>query len=346
MLTRRDFLTLSALAASGIAARPLLQALPPEDAALPLGLGRVTVAHVRVYSEPTYRSAHFGWLRRDELIPIHAELVSDFGPRHNPLWYRITGGFVHSGYLQRVEAQHLNPIAEYIPRGGALGEVTVPFTQSYRRLLRQGWQRLYRLYYETIHWVTGLVAGPDGDPWYQITDELLHVHYCVPAAHVRLLQAAELAPLSAHLPEEEKWIEVSLEEQTLTAYEAGQPVLQSRVASGVPTGGETGNGIPTDTPRGRFRIALKMPSKHMGDGELTSDLHAYELLGVPWNCFFVATGVAFHGTFWHNNFGTRMSHGCVNMRNQDALWLYRWTTPTVEPDQWHRQGAGTLVIVS
>ncbi|OQX62000.1 MAG: hypothetical protein B5M51_06740, partial [Anaerolinea sp. 4484_236] len=43
------------------------------------------------------------------------------------------------------------------------------------------------------------------------------------------------------------------------------------------------------------------------------------------------SGVAIHGTYWHNNFGYPMSHGCINMRNQDAKWLYRWTTPPYDP---------------
>jgi hypothetical protein len=39
--------------------------------------------------------------------------------------------------------------------------------------------------------------------------------------------------------------------------------------------------------------------------------------------------MALHGAYWHNNFGTPMSHGCVNLRNEDAKWLYDWTDPVV-----------------
>jgi hypothetical protein len=52
------------------------------------------------------------------------------------------------------------------------------------------------------------------------------------------------------------------------------------------------------------------------------------LVGVPWTSFFTGQGHAFHGTYWHNNFGVPMSHGCVNMRNEDALRLFRWSQPT------------------
>ena len=73
----------------------------------------------------------------------------------------------------------------------------------------------------------------------------------------------------------------------------------------------------------------------------------YSLPGVPWTSFFIfETGVAFHGTFWHNNFGRRMSHGCVNMETTAAKWIYRWTTPTANARDWYRRGLGTLVIIS
>ncbi len=83
----------------------------------------------------------------------------------------------------------------------------------------------------------------------------------------------------------------------------------------------------------------------MGDGNLTDDLEAYELPGVPWVSFFHSFGIGFHGTYWHNNFGTWMSHGCVNMRNEDAKWLYRWTTPKIHFSEWYKMGRGTLVQV-
>lgn len=83
----------------------------------------------------------------------------------------------------------------------------------------------------------------------------------------------------------------------------------------------------------------------MGDGELTNDILAYELPGVPWCGFFVSTGVAFHGTYWHDNYGTKMSSGCVNMRPDEAKWLFRWTTPTIDPADWYVDGIGTLVEV-
>jgi hypothetical protein len=76
------------------------------------------------------------------------------------------------------------------------------------------------------------------------------------------------------------------------AYEYDQLVFEAEVSSGVPSRGESPNGIPTDTPQGKFHISMKMPSRHMGDGDLTSDLQAYELPGVPWVSFFTLSASA------------------------------------------------------
>jgi lipoprotein-anchoring transpeptidase ErfK/SrfK len=70
------------------------------------------------------------------------------------------------------------------------------------------------------------------------------------------------------------------------------------------------------TPVGEFKIYRKVRSQVMsGPG--------YHLPNVEYVSYF-AGGNAIHGTYWHNNFGHPMSHGCVNMRNDDARWIYRW----------------------
>ena len=89
----------------------------------------------------------------------------------------------------------------------------------------------------------------------------------------------------------------------------------------------------------------KMPAKHMGDGNLFADLDGYELPGVPWTSFFTSQGHAFHGTYWHNNFGTPMSHGSINMRTEEAKWLFHWVRPIAEIGKTYNRGYGTLVQV-
>lgn len=339
---RRDFLKLSGLSLGALAFSPGSRGdeLTPKDA---IGMVRVTVEEMRIYSQPSYQSEVVDRKKRDQLLYVFELLESPEGPNFNPRWYKVAEGFAHTAYLQPVETK-LNPVVSRLPEGGQVFEVTVPLTQSYRNTKAYGWEKLYRLYYRSMHWVTGIEEGPDGAVWYKLTDELLYVDYYVLATHLRPVLKSEFAPISAHIPAGKKRVEVSIAEQRLRAYEDKEVVLDSIVSTGIPNLATT-NGIPTATPRGQFNIMSKMPVRHMGDGQLTSDINAYELPGVPWVSYFHETGVAFHGTYWHDNFGNEMSHGCVNMRPDEAKWLFRWLTPESEAEARITKGYGTRVIV-
>jgi len=318
-------------------------------------LMRVAIHEVDLRAAPSDKGEIIGKRYRDQLVHVYYELEPADAPAfYNRLWYRVWGGYLHSSYLQPVEIRfNESPGASVNPqirKEGQLCEVTVPYTQSYRYDPYAGWQVEYRLYFGTTHWVTGIKAGPDGEPWYCITDELQPWDYMVPTSHLRPIPDEEFAPLSPDVPWEAKRIEVDLARQTLTAYEKKQVVLKTRISSGIPSSTPPENGIPTDTPQGYFNIYSKMPSKHMGDGSLMRgdlNLDAYELVGVPWTSFFhkPETGYAFHGTYWHNNFGWQMSHGCINMHNADAKWLFRWTTPVSPSTEVETRGYGTQVHV-
>ncbi|MCL5961747.1 MAG: L,D-transpeptidase [Chloroflexi bacterium] len=106
-----------------------------------------------------------------------------------------------------------------------------------------------------------------------------------------------------------KVIEVNLTTQSLVAYEGDAPVFKTLISSGNPW---------TPTPVGTFSIFAKYPAQDMaGPG--------YYLPAVPWVMWFAGGGYTLHGTYWHNNFGHPMSHGCVNLSIPDAEWLYSWT---------------------
>jgi len=345
-LSRQGFLKLSTTAAGALFTHPVTGWLP-EDKVLtrtPEGMVRITVREIDVFKEPTSYSAIIGRFHRDDLLPVYEELTVPRSFANAPRWYRVRGGYIHSMYTQRVDNQHLSDPFSWVPEEGWLGEVTVPFTQSYRSTLTYGWVPTYRLYYQSVHWVTAVEDGPDGAAWYRLSDELLPIHYHIPATHMRMIEDEELSPISPDVPWEDKRVEVSLKDQVLTAYEGDTITLQTLISSGIPNMGPVG-GIPTGTPVGRFNVHSKMPSKHMGDGRLTDDIHAYELPGVPWVSFFDEYGVGFHGTYWHNNFGARMSHGCVNMTVEEAKWLYRWNLPLSAPSELVNIGYGTRVHV-
>jgi hypothetical protein len=338
-ISRREFVQLAGIASSAFALRPP----PPLHSIEPLGLGRVADSWIGLYKEPSFTSDRLTLLERDQLITLLRREVADDGPLHNPLWYEIADGYVHSGSVQHVRWEPQLP-QEDLPEGGGLFEISVPYTRTYRKP-NPAADPLYRLYYQATAWVEALTEGADGRLWYRLLDDLLAVRYFVRAEHLRRVEPEELTPISPDVPASEKYIEVSLAEQDLRAYEYGRLIFRTRISSGVPSSKPTTNGIPTATPRGNFHIDKKMPVRHMGDGRLTANLEAYELPGVPWVAYFTSTGVAFHGTYWHSDYGRPKSHGCVNMRPEEAKWIFRWTTPETEADVRLQAGYGTNLTV-
>ena len=349
-LSRRDFLKLSATALGGLAFSPYI---PPSSEFEDLPLIRVATKSISVHSQPNDESRIVRQVFRDEILPVYEEINSGT-PGYNPVWYRVWGGFVHRARMPKVQFRYNAP-ANSIREGGQLGEITVPFTQVLWPR-REVWEPLYRLYYETIHWVVGIVEGPDGQPWYQIKDELYkNLIYNVPATHVRLLKDEEFSPLNADVPAEHKRVEVALDAQIMTCYEYDQVVFRTSISSGRVGTVTPPGGIPTRTPVGKAHVTNKLPSKHMGDGQLASDIEAYELVGVPWTVFIKYDhlpfqGHAFHGTYWHDNYGVPMSSGCVNMRNDEAKWFFRWCLPKagaedIRPGSLDRPGYGTRIVL-
>jgi lipoprotein-anchoring transpeptidase ErfK/SrfK len=80
------------------------------------------------------------------------------------------------------------------------------------------------------------------------------------------------------------------------------------------------------------------PHDQLGDAVA----NIYNLPGVPWCSFFTGSGHAFHGTYWHNDYGHPRSNGCINLPSSVSKWLYRWTSPVVPPnvDYLHVPGQG------
>jgi lipoprotein-anchoring transpeptidase ErfK/SrfK len=105
--------------------------------------------------------------------------------------------------------------------------------------------------------------------------------------------------------DEERWIDVDLAEQLLTAYEGHVPVHTTLVSTGLPN---------TPTPVGQFRIWIKLRTDDMAGTD-------YYIEDVPYVMYF-HEGYGLHGVTWHGNFGRPMSHGCVNLPTEEAEWLF------------------------
>lgn len=119
---------------------------------------------------------------------------------------------------------------------------------------------------------------------------------------------AQTALIAAGAPEDGKrWIEVNLSNQTLTAWQGDVAVMHTSISSGT-------DWFPTVT--GRFQIERKYTKQRMTGPD-------YDLPNVPWVMYFYS-GYAIHGAYWHTKFGSPTSHGCINMRIDEAEMLYHW----------------------
>jgi len=145
--------------------------------------------------------------------------------------------------------------------------------------------------------------------------------------------------------ENDKRIEVDLTNQRVYVFEGNRKVYDFIVS--------TGKWGPT--PTGTFHIWAKVKSQLMEGGDQSAGTYYY-LPNVPYVEFFYnddvakSRGFSFHGAYWHNNFGHPMSHGCVNMRFEDAQKLYDWTSPVVtNPNAWSTnataENPGTEVVI-
>jgi lipoprotein-anchoring transpeptidase ErfK/SrfK len=148
----------------------------------------------------------------------------------------------------------------------------------------------------------------------------------VRAEDVRRVEPMSRVPTWAK--DSRRWVDVSILEQSLVAYEGTKPVYVTLVSTGA-----DGLGDPKETHstiQGVFLIHTKHVTVTM-DGEDAGD--EFDLRDVPFVQYFT-DGYALHAAYWHDDFGTPRSHGCVNLAPLDAAWLFSFTTPDV-PASWH-----------
>ena len=336
-LTRRDFLK---LARAGSLAFALSELHLERAFAAPAATrqGRITLSGIPLYDGPTFNANKIHFFGRDEIVDITS--IDENGEQGNPfnsVWYQINNeGFTYSGWVQPVETHYQKPVFN-IAEKGRVGEIVVPFSDTKKEPYVYA-ERGYRLFYGTTHWVQKYVVTRDEKSiWYEIYDFHLKRLFYVSSHDMRLVPDDELSTLSPDVPDEEKSIIVDLKAQLVSAFEGENLVFSERCSSGAKG---------TETPKGEFRTYHKGPSVHMtNQGDAIENI--YNLPGVPWCAFFTGAGNAFHGTYWHNDYGRPRSHGCVNLTSEAAKFLYRWTRPNVPPDEdyIHMPGEGTRVQI-
>lgn len=318
-LSRRDFIKLSGMGMASLFAPPLDFDL---NDPFQFQQGRVTTRTIWLYDQPSFLANRLQIHVRDALLNITNTSISDDTSAHNRVWYEIgSNGYAYSGNIQPVQTI-LNSPQLQIQEDGFLCEISVPYTDAHESPDAES-KVLYRLYYETTHWIkASVISEKDGQVWYQVRDDKWNSFYYARAEHLRILTAEELAPSSPEVSNREKKIVVRLDSQVVIAYESNIPVFAFSAA----TGGVLRSGTYT-TPQGNFVTWYKRPSRHMAAGDLAAN--GFDLPGVPWVQYFTESGVAFHGAYWHNDFGRPRSHGCINLSNKNAKKLFLWTSPQV-----------------
>jgi hypothetical protein len=336
-LSRREFLQLTGYGLLGIFLPNPMQG-PLQTDPFDNLQGRVLDRTIWSYDAPNFKASRKRLYWRDLVMTITNTTSGDDPKAYNRIWYEIEdGGYVYSGGVQPVRTILNQP--QPITLKGALGEISVPYSDAYMSLEPDA-PVMYRLYYETVHWVTASAVHPvDGSAWYVLLDDKSQSNYYVRGEHVRLLTPEELTPLSGQIPNADKRIEVRLNDQMALAYERNILVFATRAS----TGGRLRSGTYT-TPDGTFKTFHKRPTRHMARGDIAAS--GFDLPGVPWVIYIKKNGISFHGTYWHNDYGHPHSHGCINLSPQAAKWLFRWTIPTVPMDKEFVYGeVGTRVDV-
>jgi hypothetical protein len=334
-MTRREFLKLggASLALLALPSDPLLASALVSEAP-PASLGRIATWWRQDVRKKASLDADVVTTKgHDEIIPLYAAVTGEAPWPSNPIWYRTKEGYIHSGYVQPVEEQPQSEVAADVDEPGFWVQVCVPIAEA--RWNPTSPYVAYSLYYGTVYRVIRATADDDGNWWYQLKDGVTwspgpHV----PAWSVRRIPSDQLAPISPGRPY--KWIQIKITDQVLTCFEREVAVFRTRISSGV-------SGV--GTPLGEHRVLYQRHTQRMiggsGDGR-------YDLPGIAFPVYFTRSGVAIHGTYWHNDYGRRHSHGCVNVTNEAAQWVFRWTDPSVPYDQhtlMSSSNEGTRIVV-
>jgi hypothetical protein len=276
--------------------------------------------------DPTLAQVPYMYFKTDETgMPLYGSLdVAQTGKG----WSRyIDPGFVYLTYIQRAETDrgvfYMLPSGEWYPgKGSRIGYSTFQgLLLSSTPQTAFGWS----IAEQDIRSAPGYNAPTTGKKLNRF--DFLQV-FAVQAAddtdwvligpdewiEDRLVGRVSLASAPPDGVDNNRWIEVNLEEQTLAVYENGKLIFATLISTGLE---------PFWTQPGLFKIYQKKATEDM-TGSFEADHSDYYFLEkVPWTMYFDQAR-ALHGAYWHTYFGYPQSHGCVNLSVGDSRWLYDW----------------------
>jgi hypothetical protein len=345
--SRRDFLKLAGLGLGSMALNPMGGGFFRPEYQFPSGerLGRISV-YPNLYStdvkaRPDAYSATIRNVSEDLVVENLREVVgtSTYSAGNTVFqgssrtWVETPEGYIYEPHLQPVKNLPNTPMST-LPEGknGFWAEVSIPFVDliienppmrspSFRYLESLG--QTPRLYYSQIVWIDQIRVDENGRVWYRFNEEPGKGYgygdiFWADATAFRLITVDEIAPINPEIDPALKTIVINVYYQTLSCYEGSTEVYYCKVSTGI---GDF------STPIGMQYVWRKMPSIHMSAN--TASDSGYDTPAVGWPTFINGDGVAIHSVFWHNDFGIRKSHGCINALPDDAKWIFRWTTPYV-----------------
>lgn len=363
-ISRRDFLKLAGAGLGSLVLSPLSRVLPLAQFPQSERLGRVLVrSDLRAQPhemgnviKTVYEDTVLEWLREVNGITGIA------GASYNKRWVETPEGYIFASYIQPVRNLPNSPLAT-LPEGksGFWSEVTVPYVDLaldnppprshwFKDIL--SYNLTPRLYYSQVVWIDQVRAGDAGQVLYRVNEDPGHGYgygdiFWADASAFRPLTEEDTAPIDPDVDPNTKTIAINLTYQTLSCFEGASEVYFCRISGGTKYDAYGNLVDKWSTPMGDQSTWRKMFSIHMSGGTTGA---GFDTPAVSWTTFFNGEGVAIHAAFWHNDFGTPRSHGCVNCQPEDAKWIFRWTTPYVSLEQSEVQltwpDHGTIVSVT
>jgi len=343
-LSRREFLKLTALGISSLSYNFLSKGFRLPEFPQAERLGRVCVGMVELKIKPNPESQTVGVLYEDAVVPWIRETT---GQKFNYVfsnqkWVETPQGFVYGPYLQPVYNKPNVPVESLQPMSMGAGmwvQVTVPYVDAWLdkdEPSDNSWVKFkledglpLRFYYGQQFWIDQIKSTDQGQKLYRVNPnyyggvDMLWAD----AQAFRPITEEDLSPINPDVTD--KRVEVDVNHQILSCYEGNSEVYVCRVSTGAKFNmyGEVVDAWAT--PVGLHHITRKFISLQMAGGTTGA---GYDLPGIGWTAIFATGGVAIHSTFWHNNFGDPVSHGCVNAAPEDAHWIFRWTQPAIPMD--------------